>query len=85
MLDQLRLLHIFDEVAGILIGDFSDCEKEDNDTYSVDDFMEEYFTNMRIPVISNIKCGHCFPTATIPLGTTCFVDTKEQIVKFINM
>jgi muramoyltetrapeptide carboxypeptidase len=84
MLDQLRLLHVFDEVVGILIGDFSDCEKEDNDTYSVDDFMEEYFTSMRIPVISNIKCGHCFPTATIPLGTTCFVNTKEQIVKFIN-
>lgn len=82
MLDQLRILHVFDQVAGILIGDFSECSKEDQNTYSIDDFMEEYFCKMTIPVISRVKCGHCFPTATIPLGFTCSMDTKESVVKF---
>lgn len=82
MLDQLRLLGIFDQLAGVIIGDFSECEKEDNGTYSVEDFMQEFFADMKIPVISNVKCGHCHPTATIPLGVTCTIDTKTEIVKF---
>lgn len=82
MLDQLRLLHIFDQLAGVLIGDFSECSKEDNDRYTIDDFLQEYFADMKIPVISNVKCGHCYPTATIPLGLTCTLDTSSGIVKF---
>lgn len=82
MLDQLRLLHIFDQLAGILIGDFSDCEKEDNGRYSIDDFMQEYFADLKIPVISNVTCGHCHPTSTIPLGLICTIDTNKQMVKF---
>jgi muramoyltetrapeptide carboxypeptidase len=82
MLDQLRLLHIFDQVAGVLVGDFSESSKEDNDTYGIEDFLQEYFADMKIPVMSNVKCGHCYPTATIPLGLTCTMDTNSNLVKF---
>lgn len=82
MLDQLRLLHVFEKLAGILIGDFSECSKEDDNTYSVEDFFKEYFADMKIPVMSNVKCGHCYPTATIPLGLSCTIDTTQKIVKF---
>jgi muramoyltetrapeptide carboxypeptidase len=73
---------VFDQVAGVLIGDFSESSKEDDNTYSLEDFMQEYFTGMKVPVMSNVKCGHCYPTATIPLGLTCTIDTNRQIVKF---
>lgn len=82
MLDQLRILHVFDQVVGILIGEFSDCSKEDHDAFSIDDFIEEYFAYMKIPVISRVKCGHCYPTATIPLGLTCKINTKNDMVSF---
>lgn len=82
MLDQLRLLKVFDQVAGVLIGDFSGCDKEEHGRYDVNDFMKEYFSELFVPVISNLKVGHCHPTATIPLGMTCRIDTDSQSIVF---
>lgn len=82
MLDQLSLLGVFDQVKGILIGDFADCRNDEDENFQVDDLFEEYFSQRNIPVISHVKCWHCYPTATIPLGTRCEIDTREKKINF---
>ena len=82
MLDQLRLLGVFDEVAGILIGDFSDSANPEDESYQIQDLMKDFFQSMNKPVIANMKCGHCFPTATLPMGAMCEINTDQKIIRF---
>lgn len=82
MLDQLMLLGVFEQVNGIIIGDFSDCKNEEDESFQIDDLLCEYFSNLEIPVLSKIQCGHCHPTATIPIGTRCEIDSYEKRITF---
>lgn len=82
MLDQLLLLGVFEQVSGILVGDFSDCRNDDDDSFLIEDLLMEYFSNLRIPVLSNVRSGHCHPMGTIPLGTICEMDTFHNKVIF---
>ena len=84
MLDQLALLGVFDQVKGILIGDFSDCRNDEDENFLIDDLLFEYFGHLRIPVLSHIQCGHCHPTATIPLGIRCEIDSYQKRITFIK-
>ena len=85
MLEQLRYLGIFDQIAGILIGDFLDCFNQEDETFQLIDLVTEFFAQSKIPVVANIKCGHCFPTATIPMVAVCEIDTKRELIKFSLM
>lgn len=82
MLYQLKLSNKIDDAAAIIIGDFSDCENEDDPSYGINELLEDFFKGCDKPVMYNIKCGHCFPTSTIPLGTMCEVNTYNKTIKF---
>lgn len=82
MIDQLYLLGVFEKVRGILIGDFTECENGEVKEFTILDLFTEYFTKLHIPVISNIKSGHGYPMATLPLGTVCNIDTMEKSILF---
>lgn len=84
MLDQLSLLGVFNQVRGILIGDFTDCDNDEDEGFQISDLFKEYFSNLKIPVLSNIKSGHSYPMGTIPLGTICEMDTVRRQVHFFN-
>lgn len=82
MLDQLSLLGVFEQVNGILIGDFTECENDDDKSFQILDLFSEYFSQLKIPVISNIKSGHGYPMGTLPIGTICNIDTVKKRIRF---
>lgn len=82
MLDQLFHTGIMQQINGLLIGSFDETENKEDEEFLVPDLMREYFTGFHKPVIANVCCGHCFPTATLPLGTECEIDTKEGRILF---
>lgn len=69
MLTQLRNAGKFADCAGILIGDFSDCDpKPDEKTLSLDALIDEIIKPAGKPTIKGVRCGHCSPTMSLPLG-----------------
>lgn len=82
MLDQLRLTGILGQVKGILLGDFADSSNPDDKEYETKDLWADFFKEYRKPVFSNLSCGHSFPTATLPIGTYCTMDTCNQQICF---
>lgn len=82
MIMQLFQLHIFEQIKGLIIGDFSECENSYDSNFLIQEYIVDTFKDVKIPVMYNIICGHCQPTATIPLGVNCIMDTKDRLIRF---
>ena len=88
MLHHLRLAGKFQDVLGVLIGDFTDCPNTAEPACGVDallrDFFSDLFSNLGKPVLSGIRTGHDLPMATLPLGMRCRVDAARGSVRFFR-
>lgn len=84
MVDQLFYTGIMDQVAGVLIGDFSDWEYPGAKEYSMADLMRERFAGCKVPVLAGLSCGHCYPTGTLPIGARLFLDADRKILRFMR-
>lgn len=81
MICQMEALGIFDQIAGVLIGDFSECENEYDPKYLINEYIQEQFAGLKVPVMYNIGVGHCYPTGSLIMGCDCQIDTeKKEIV-----
>lgn len=80
---QLEYAGMLNQVAGILLGDFTDCNNDRYDgSYQIDEFLHERFSACRVPVLSHVRSGHAKPMGTIPLGTMCHMDTRRRQILF---
>jgi muramoyltetrapeptide carboxypeptidase len=72
MLTQLRLAGKFDDCAGVVLGDFTDCTVEYPEVGLT---LEEIFTDIIAPcgkpVIAGLPAGHGAVKLTFPLGAKC--------------
>ena len=84
MLHHLRLAGKFEDAAGILIGDFTDCTNAAEPDYGVNALMRDFFAGIGKPVLAGIRTGHDFPMATLPLGMRCRVDAGGGSVRFFR-
>lgn len=84
MLHHLRLAGKFEEVAGVLIGDFTDCPNAAEPAYGVKALMRDFFFGFGKPVLAGIRTGHDFPMATLPLGMRCRVDAARGSIRFLR-
>lgn len=70
------------KVKGICIGRFcekSGFSKDDPETFIYD----RVFSSLNIPIIYNLDFGHSDPLFTIPIGGKCYINTKENVIKFM--
>lgn len=80
---QLRHAGKLDRAAGILLGDFTDCNNDRYDSsYTVDDLIRDWFKDFRIPVMYHVRSGHDKPMGTLPMGTMCRMDTQAGRIIF---
>lgn len=83
MLNQLQMAGKFDDAVGIVFGDFTDCESDDAaSSLSIQEIIGGL--HFKIPVLYNFACGHCTPTASLPLGTTASLDSAANSFKIIQ-
>lgn len=81
MLNQLRLAHLFDDVAGVIIADFANAQpKKRKATLSLEEVFDHYFRPLNVPVVRGFKIGHCQPHFALPLGTEAVLDATNQIL-----
>ncbi|MEW6509267.1 MAG: LD-carboxypeptidase [Bacteroidota bacterium] len=73
MLNQLRITKVFRQVNGVVLGHFVNCVEPDPEkkTFSLNEVILDYFQNIKLPVIYNVKHGHIKDNLTIPFGIKC--------------
>lgn len=82
MLTQLALAGKFQNCAGIIFGDFCDCNKSNASDFGLEELLLDRVKKYNKPTICNVKAGHCMPMTTLPLGVRCVLDTKNKKVRF---
>ncbi len=88
MLTQLKLAGKLDEVAGLLLGAWTNCGPENPNrpeySLSLRTIFQEILVPFNKPIIMDITCGHCLPTMSLPLGRTIAMDAVNQTIKVIE-
>ena len=85
-LAQLRQAGVFDNINGLILGDFLDCEDEDADrgVVSLKELLQEYFADANFPVIYNFPYGHGMKKVTMPIGVQTKLDTNLSTLSLGN-
>jgi muramoyltetrapeptide carboxypeptidase len=82
MLNQLRLAGKFKDCAGLVFGDFADCGPVDfENSLTIPEIILNL--NLPVPILYNFRCGHCYPTATLPMGAMARLDSNKDLFEVI--
>lgn len=86
MLNQLKLMGVFDKLKGVILGRFVDCYESDQykKTLSLNEVIDDYFGKMKIPVLYNFKHGHIKDNITVAYGINYRIDTAEHTVEMLE-
>ena len=79
---QMKNAGKFDDCAGILLGQFLECENTQMPEYDSVACFRDALEGLDKPVLYNVCCGHGARTGTIPLGAMCEMDTASKRIRF---
>lgn len=83
LITQLRLAGKLDEVAGILLGSFRDCEPEEGG-YSSKDVLRDLLSTLGVPVLAGFPGGHGEENWALPLGAKLRLDADRKFIQFLE-
>ncbi len=83
MITQLKLAGKLDRVAGILLGQFKDCDPGSSGV-TADDALKNLLGGLEIPVLANFPAGHGSDNWILPLGTRVCLDAANRRVDFLE-
>lgn len=85
MLNQLKQSRKLKEANGIILGSFNNCDSKDNKkSLSLKEVFNEILLPLNKPIISNLVCGHCMPTLTLPLGAKIILNADNKKINIIK-
>jgi muramoyltetrapeptide carboxypeptidase len=77
MLTSLDLAGKFNDCVGIILGTFTNCQSDpDKEDLKLEEVFEEIILPYHKPTIRNLRVGHNFPQATLPLNIMATLDTR---------
>ncbi|OCA89843.1 LD-carboxypeptidase [Pradoshia sp. D12] len=77
-LNHLWLAGKLSDIAGLVIGDFANCDPKSRRTLTLDEVLTHYTKLINKPAMSGFKIGHCNPHVGIPLGVKAKISTAEK-------
>ena len=85
MLTHLKQSGKLKEANGIILGAFTNCIAPNNKkSLSLQEVFNEIILPLKKPTISNLACGHCLPTLTLPLGEKVLIDANNKKIKILK-
>jgi muramoyltetrapeptide carboxypeptidase len=81
MLVQLAQAGLFEQAAGVVLGDFTGCE-EPGGKVTWRDAVDRIFRRLPIPVLAGVQFGHGNPNLAWPLGVRVQLDAGAGLVSF---
>lgn len=74
LLCQLRLSGALDELAGVVLGSFSDAD-------APDEVLADYFGELGVPVLAGWPSGHTTPNLPLPIGLAVTLDPIARTLR----
>ena len=86
LLNQLRLLKVFKQIKGIILGRFVDCIEHDTSkrTLTLGEVMEDYMKELKIPVLYTFPHGHIKDKVTVPFGINIKMNASKGFVEYLE-
>lgn len=85
MLAHLRLAGALEGVAGVAIGQFTDCRRATADGgLGLDDVVHTYFGGLGVPVVMGLPIGHIAAQWTIPVGVRGELDADAGTLTLLD-
>lgn len=80
MFSQLDLAGVFDQVSGIIIGEFEKCigHESSGAQGTVDEVINEWTARYKVPCIKNFPYGHGKRNCILPLGGNIILDVDNR-------
>lgn len=78
MFTQLFHAGILRNIAGLLLGKFTDCVPSDPSRphLTIDEVLKQMLLNVRCPVLVNVQYGHIPKKLTLPIGVLASLDSR---------
>ncbi|MCM2676639.1 S66 peptidase family protein [Alkalicoccobacillus plakortidis] len=81
-LSHLKEAGVFDEVAGIIMGECTNCEEAYGVSYN--DLIESFIVPLGKPLITNLKTAHGEYKAAVPIGARVNLDAVNSIITILE-
>ena len=83
-LSNLRLASKLQQAAGFVLGYFTGCDPKDNNSWTINDIISQYFKNLNVPVITDFASGHSYPFINLPIGLKVHLDADAKTIKIME-
>jgi muramoyltetrapeptide carboxypeptidase len=83
MWTHLGLAGVFERVAGLALGDFTDCEDPDGG-FTLRDVLYDLVRETRLPCVGFLPIGHDAINVPVPLGTRVRLDGGAGALSFLE-
>ena len=85
MLSTLKNAGVFEALAGVVLGAFTNCEPGDGfGTLTLDEVFDDYFKPLNIPVYRGAQFGHIKKKFTLPIGLPVEMDAGAGTMRFLS-
>ena len=81
MLTQLENAGVFDRVAAVVFGVFSDCKAKDPSDGTIGDVLNEWKERIKAPVFTGLPYGHQAGSLVWPIGGTGVLEAGKLTIK----
>lgn len=82
-LSQLRLNGSIKKAKGFVFGYFTNIKQEDN-AFSLEDIINEYFKDLNVPIITNFCSGHDLPFISLPIGLEIELNADKKTITILE-
>ena len=78
MLTQWKLNGVFEDLEGVVLGQFRKCIPEEPEwSFTLDEVLIQHFKDAPFPVFSGFLCGHITDKYTLPIGQTVEMNASQ--------
>jgi muramoyltetrapeptide carboxypeptidase len=82
MLTHLKMAGKLDAVAGVLLGDFTQCEGDSS--RGIREIVIDMFSNAPYPVVMGVKAGHGVENIALPFGVRMLLDGDSAKLEMLE-
>jgi len=85
MLNSLRLAGVFDEISGVIFGQFNDCIAEKpQESFTLEEVVRHQLKGYSFPVIWGAPIGHVKDKWTLPIGMQVTMKAEDLSLKLMR-
>ncbi len=85
MLTQLKLAGIFNQISGLVLGNFRKCTPEDPErSFTLEEVFEQHFLSEKFPVFYGAQIGHVRNKFTVPVGVNVRINADLGTIELLE-